>query len=172
VTDQLNIPNGSIRQCNADCRGGRDGNSVEPLAPACERGGGRGNHAETHKDPPPVRFCVRGRWRRQLGGRDGVEIERYCQGHGVGWHHDSEWLLVGFYTVVVSRWWRREDSSYAPSDAPTRWVSPLVYYLPPTHMPTQNPSTLKLVGLHLSLEGRGQVATSVGVVGPKKNKGG
>jgi hypothetical protein len=47
---------------------------------------------------------------------------------------------------------------------------PLVYYLPPTHTPARNPSTSRLSGLHPSLEGRGQVAMSLGVEGPKKNK--
>jgi len=87
------------------------------------------------------------------------------------WHYDvwsmCQRLLVGFYTVVVSRWWQSENSPYAPSEALTRWVSPLVYYLHPTHTPAPSPATLKLVGLH---PGRGKVATSVGVVGPKKNE--
>ena len=55
--------------------------------------------------------------------------------------------LVGFYKVVVSRWRQREETPYAPSEAPTRWISSHVYYLAQTHTPTRNPSTLQLVGL-------------------------
>ena len=49
----------------------------------------------------------------------------------------------------------------------TSWVSPPVSYLPPTHVPMRYPS--RLSGLHPLLEGRGQVAMSLGVNEPKRN---
>jgi hypothetical protein len=120
-----------------------------------------------HKHPPPARFCVRGRWRRRRRRRN-----RKGPWHWPGAGITTCRTCVGFHMGVVSRWRRGEDSPYSHSEAPTRWDSPLVYQLPPTRMPARNPSTLKVIGLHPSMEGRGQVATSFGVVEPKKNKRG
>jgi len=61
---------------------------------------------------------------------------------------------------------------HVPCRSPIPWVSPNVFYLASAHTPSQNPLTLTLGGLHLLLEGRGQVAVSGGVDGPeRKGKG-
>jgi hypothetical protein len=59
---------------------------------------------------------------------------------------------------------------HIPRGSPIR-VSPCVSYLLPTHTsPSQDPSTSTLDGLHPSLEGRGQVAASLGAWGLKKDE--
>ena len=49
--------------------------------------------------------------------------------------------------------------------------SPLMFSTWPRPTRPRNPSTLMLGGLHPLLEGRGQVAASLGVDGPKNDRG-
>ena len=56
-----------------------------------------------------------------------------------------------------------------PHRSPIPWVSPHVPYLLPTYKPIPKSIDIDIGGLHPSLEGRGQVAASSGVWGPKKD---
>jgi hypothetical protein len=78
--------------------------------------------------------------------------------------------------VFEGRCWRcalcKVRSPHVPHRRPIPWVSHDVFHLAITHTPSRHPSTLTLGGLHPSLEGRGQMAASLGVDGPKRNEKG
>ena len=61
-------------------------------------------------------------------------------------------------------------SDYLPHGFPIPWVSPCVSYHSQHTSPPQDPSTLTLGGLHPWLQGRGQVAASLGAWGLKKDE--
>jgi hypothetical protein len=120
-----------------------------------DKGGGAETALKRHERSPPARSCMRGRWwwRRRL-----------CAGCVRGRHMPK--LLVSRQKKEVAK--RRRAIISSPPHVPCR--SPLVFstHSQPTN-PSRDPSTSVLSGLHPSLEGRGQVATSLGVNEPKRN---
>src|SRR6267143_787396 len=69
--------------------------------------------------------------------------------------------------VSIAEWGWCLMTTHIPHGFPTPWVSPHVSYLAPIHTLTRNPSKSTSGGLHPSLEGRGQIAMSLAMEGPK-----
>ena len=109
--------------------------------------------------------CLQGRWKmwehHQNAAKIYLQLVFACEGGGgVG---SVERVFEGrCWRCALCRMW-----SHVPRRYP---VSHDVFHLAKTYTPSRNPSTLTLGGLHPSLEGRGQVAESLGVDGPKRNE--